>query len=161
MPAGIPDAEITTTIDTRAVLDRKRAALQAHASQLADTVWVQVDEAEFAELFGQETFMRVRDRDRRRPAGDGPVRRRLTSPEMLVGVIGAGPPPDPPRRPLPGGRGPAGLTSIDGVEFDRRGDDVDEGVGPQGRERQRLPDGVGQHESLKGLSAAHGQIRRR
>jgi LmbE family N-acetylglucosaminyl deacetylase len=61
MPPGIPDAEITTTIDTRAVLDRKRAALQAHASQLADTVWVQVDEAEFAELFGQETFMRVRD----------------------------------------------------------------------------------------------------
>jgi LmbE family N-acetylglucosaminyl deacetylase len=61
MPAGIPDAEITTTIDTRAVLDRKRAAMQAHASQLADTVWVRVDEAEFAEFFGQETFIRVRD----------------------------------------------------------------------------------------------------
>jgi LmbE family N-acetylglucosaminyl deacetylase len=61
MPMGIPDAEITTTIDTRAVLDRKRAALQAHASQLADTVWVQVGEAEFAELFGEENFMRVRD----------------------------------------------------------------------------------------------------
>ncbi len=62
MPAGIPDAEITTTIDTSAVLDRKRAALNAHASQLADTVWVQVGETEFAELFGQETFLRVRDR---------------------------------------------------------------------------------------------------
>jgi LmbE family N-acetylglucosaminyl deacetylase len=59
---GIPDAEITTSIDTSAVLDRKRAALKAHASQLADTVWVQVGETEFAELFGQETFMRVRDR---------------------------------------------------------------------------------------------------
>jgi LmbE family N-acetylglucosaminyl deacetylase len=62
MPVGIPDSEITTTIDTSAVVDRKRAALKAHASQLADTVWVQVGEAEFAELFGQETFRRVRDR---------------------------------------------------------------------------------------------------
>ncbi len=61
MPVGIPDSEITTTIDTRAVLDRKRAALEAHASQLADTVWVQVGATEFAELFGQETFIRVLD----------------------------------------------------------------------------------------------------
>jgi LmbE family N-acetylglucosaminyl deacetylase len=60
-PVGVPEARITTTIDTRAALDRKRAALEAHASQLADTVWVQVGMAEFAELFGQETFTRVRD----------------------------------------------------------------------------------------------------
>ncbi len=61
-PAGVPDGAITTTIDTRVALERKRAALQAHASQLADTVWVRVDEDEFAELFGQETFIRARDR---------------------------------------------------------------------------------------------------
>ncbi len=60
-PVGTPDSIITTTIDAIAALDRKRAALQAHASQLADTVWVKVGEAEFAELFGQETFIRVRD----------------------------------------------------------------------------------------------------
>ena len=40
-------SEITTTIDTSAVLDRKRAALEAHASQLADTVWVKVGETRF------------------------------------------------------------------------------------------------------------------
>lgn len=60
-PAGVPDSTITTTIDTATALDRKRAALLAHASQLADTVWVKVGEAEFDDLFGQETFIRVRD----------------------------------------------------------------------------------------------------
>ncbi|MBO0728001.1 MAG: PIG-L family deacetylase [Acidimicrobiaceae bacterium] len=60
-PVGVPDATITTTVDTGAALDRKRAALEAHASQLADTVWVKIGEAEFGDLFGQETFIRVRD----------------------------------------------------------------------------------------------------
>ena len=60
-PAGIPESLITTTIDTRGGLDRKRAALEAHASQLADTVWVKIGEADFALLFGRETFVRVRD----------------------------------------------------------------------------------------------------
>jgi LmbE family N-acetylglucosaminyl deacetylase len=60
-PAGVPEAAITTTVDTRVGLERKRAALQAHASQLGDTVWVRVDDKEFAELFGQETFIRARD----------------------------------------------------------------------------------------------------
>jgi LmbE family N-acetylglucosaminyl deacetylase len=61
-PATISDADITTVIDVTAVVDRKRAALVAHASQLADTVWVQVPDAEFADLFGREWYRRVRDR---------------------------------------------------------------------------------------------------
>lgn len=61
-PAGGSEADITTVVDASAVVGRKRAALAAHASQLADTVWVQVPEAEFADLFGQESFTRVRDR---------------------------------------------------------------------------------------------------
>ena len=64
VPAGIPETEITTVIDTGAVADRKRAALEAHASQLADTAWVKVSPEEFAELFGQEFFVRARDRSR-------------------------------------------------------------------------------------------------
>jgi LmbE family N-acetylglucosaminyl deacetylase len=61
-PPGIPDTAITTVIDVETVVERKRAALEAHASQLADTVWVKVSEEEFAALFGQESFVRSRDR---------------------------------------------------------------------------------------------------
>jgi LmbE family N-acetylglucosaminyl deacetylase len=60
-PVGVPDDQITTVVDTRMALDQKRAALEAHASQLADTVWVKVSDEGFAELFGQESFVRVRD----------------------------------------------------------------------------------------------------
>jgi LmbE family N-acetylglucosaminyl deacetylase len=62
VPPGIPDTDITTVVDTRTVVERKRAALEAHASQLADTVWVKVSEEEFADLFGRESFVRSRDR---------------------------------------------------------------------------------------------------
>jgi LmbE family N-acetylglucosaminyl deacetylase len=58
---GIPEEDITTTVDTRVGLERKRAALLAHDSQLADTVWVKVDADDFADLFGQESFVRARD----------------------------------------------------------------------------------------------------
>jgi LmbE family N-acetylglucosaminyl deacetylase len=61
-PMGIPESMITTVVETRPVLDRKRAALHAHASQLADTVWVKVPDEDFADLFGQETFVRALDR---------------------------------------------------------------------------------------------------
>jgi LmbE family N-acetylglucosaminyl deacetylase len=53
---------ITTVIDTRTALDRKHAALHAHASQLADTVWVKVPDEDFADLFGHESFVRALDR---------------------------------------------------------------------------------------------------
>jgi LmbE family N-acetylglucosaminyl deacetylase len=59
MPRGVPDELITSVIDTRPYLAQKRTALIAHASQLADTIWVRATEAEFAELFGHESFTRV------------------------------------------------------------------------------------------------------
>src|SRR5262249_27675760 len=61
-PAGIPDPAITTLIDTGSAVERKRAALEAHTSQLADTVCVKASNEEFAGLFGQESFVRFRDR---------------------------------------------------------------------------------------------------
>lgn len=60
--SGISDITITTVIDTGAAVERKRAALEAHASQLLDTVWVKASKEDFAELFGQESFVRSRDR---------------------------------------------------------------------------------------------------
>jgi LmbE family N-acetylglucosaminyl deacetylase len=59
-PAGSLTA-VTTVVDTRRVVAAKRAALQAHASQLADTVWVRASDDDFTELFGEESFARVRD----------------------------------------------------------------------------------------------------
>jgi LmbE family N-acetylglucosaminyl deacetylase len=51
------EARITTTIDIRSVLDRKRAALLTHASQIADS-WFSKLPAEVAEAaFGKETFI--------------------------------------------------------------------------------------------------------
>ncbi len=61
-PVGIPENLITTVVDTRVALDRKRAALHAHASQLADTVWVRMTDEDFAELFGKESFVLAMDR---------------------------------------------------------------------------------------------------
>jgi LmbE family N-acetylglucosaminyl deacetylase len=62
VPTGVPDDMITTSVDVHSVLDRKRSALLAHASQLADTVWVRASDEDFSELFGQESFILVRDR---------------------------------------------------------------------------------------------------
>lgn len=61
-PAPPPDSVITTVVDTHGVVGAKRAALEAHASQLHDTVWVLVSKEEFAELFGEESFVRAWDR---------------------------------------------------------------------------------------------------
>jgi LmbE family N-acetylglucosaminyl deacetylase len=55
-------ARITTSVDTTAVADRKRAALRAHASQLAETWFAKVPEPVFDEVFGTETFIREQDR---------------------------------------------------------------------------------------------------
>lgn len=62
VPAGPRDVEITTVIDVGSAVERKHAALEAHASQLSDTVWVQASKEDFAELFGEESFVRSRDR---------------------------------------------------------------------------------------------------
>jgi LmbE family N-acetylglucosaminyl deacetylase len=59
MPRGVPDELITSVIDTRPYLAQKRAALLAHASQLADTIWVRASAQDFEELFGRESYTRL------------------------------------------------------------------------------------------------------
>jgi LmbE family N-acetylglucosaminyl deacetylase len=59
VPQGVPDEQITTVIDTRPYLEQKRTALLAHASQLADTLWVNAPQDDFVDLFGRESFVRV------------------------------------------------------------------------------------------------------
>jgi LmbE family N-acetylglucosaminyl deacetylase len=56
------EQRITTTVDTTDVSARKRAALAAHASQLDHSWWLAFPEDAFAEVFGQETFVRAEDR---------------------------------------------------------------------------------------------------
>jgi LmbE family N-acetylglucosaminyl deacetylase len=56
------EERITTSVDTTAVADRKRAALSAHASQLDESWWLRFPSDAFAEVFGNETFIRARDR---------------------------------------------------------------------------------------------------
>ena len=51
------EAAITTTIDISSVLDRKRAALLTHASQIADSWFSKIPPDVAAEVFGQETFI--------------------------------------------------------------------------------------------------------
>jgi LmbE family N-acetylglucosaminyl deacetylase len=53
------EARITTTVDIRPVLDRKRAALLTHASQIADSWFTKIPPEIGEEVFGQETFIRV------------------------------------------------------------------------------------------------------
>jgi LmbE family N-acetylglucosaminyl deacetylase len=55
------EARITTTIDTRPVVARKRDALAAHSSQLQESWFSKMPEELFAEVFGQENFIRLRD----------------------------------------------------------------------------------------------------
>lgn len=59
--AAEAEERITTSIDIRPVLDRKREALFAHASQIQDS-WFSKLPPEVSEVaFGQETFVRVTD----------------------------------------------------------------------------------------------------
>jgi LmbE family N-acetylglucosaminyl deacetylase len=63
MRAQMEEAErrITTTVDIRPVLDRKREALLTHSSQIQDS-WFSKIPADIAqEAFGVETFIRVSD----------------------------------------------------------------------------------------------------
>jgi LmbE family N-acetylglucosaminyl deacetylase len=61
MPLGVADELITSTVDVRAHVGEKRAALEAHSSQLTETIWTAVSEDEFVEYFGTETYTRVQD----------------------------------------------------------------------------------------------------
>jgi LmbE family N-acetylglucosaminyl deacetylase len=55
------EARITTTVDIRSVLDIKRQALFAHASQIAESWFAKVPQALLSETFGFETFIRAAD----------------------------------------------------------------------------------------------------
>jgi LmbE family N-acetylglucosaminyl deacetylase len=63
MQRQIEEAEgrITTTIDIGSVLDRKRAALMAHASQIRESWFSKIPPEVARQAFGQETFIRARD----------------------------------------------------------------------------------------------------
>jgi LmbE family N-acetylglucosaminyl deacetylase len=57
---GMPDALITTRIDVTPVLDRKRAAMAAHASQIPpESFFLAIPEAAFSRAFGLEWFIRL------------------------------------------------------------------------------------------------------
>ncbi len=55
---GMPDAEITHGVDVTSVLVRKRAAMRAHASQIADdSFFLAMPDEAFAMAFGTEWFV--------------------------------------------------------------------------------------------------------
>ena len=56
---AVPDEEIAAAIDVRGVLGAKRAAMAAHASQLADAPWLSLDDDAFAAAMGWEWFVRA------------------------------------------------------------------------------------------------------
>jgi LmbE family N-acetylglucosaminyl deacetylase len=67
---GVTEDQITTTVDVREFVDRKRAAMIAHASQIPDdSFFLQMPLDAFREAFGWEWFIRR----------DGPRTRRETS----------------------------------------------------------------------------------
>ena len=55
------EQRITTTIDIRAVLARKREALFAHRSQISDSWFSKIPDGLALEVFGRESFIRARD----------------------------------------------------------------------------------------------------
>lgn len=58
----LEEQRITTTIDISDVLALKREALLSHASQIADSWFSKIPADIAAEVFGQESFIRVTDR---------------------------------------------------------------------------------------------------
>lgn len=68
-PMGTPEAEITLGVDVVAFVDRKRAAIAAHRSQVSDqSFFMQMPPDLFAQAFGREWFI---EHDRR-PSPAGP-----------------------------------------------------------------------------------------
>ncbi len=60
MELGVDEARITTFVDVHGVLDRKRAAMAAHASQIsAESFFLAMADDVFADFFGTEWFIRV------------------------------------------------------------------------------------------------------
>jgi LmbE family N-acetylglucosaminyl deacetylase len=52
---------ITTTIDVSGAVERKRAALQLHASQIEESFFAKLPADAFQTIFSEEDFIRVRD----------------------------------------------------------------------------------------------------
>ena len=66
---GVPEDQITTAVDVTGYLDRKRAAMAAHASQISETsFFLAMQPEQFAQAFGTEWFIRQGD------AGPGQMR---------------------------------------------------------------------------------------
>jgi LmbE family N-acetylglucosaminyl deacetylase len=58
---GLPDADISTWVDTAEFADQKFDALAAHASQGDNIFFLRMGRDRFADLMGTETFVRVQD----------------------------------------------------------------------------------------------------
>jgi LmbE family N-acetylglucosaminyl deacetylase len=71
---GVPTVLVTTTVDVRPVLDAKRAAMSAHASQIPETASaMRLPTDAFAAVYGYEWFLRR--------GGPGPIET-LASPSL-------------------------------------------------------------------------------
>jgi LmbE family N-acetylglucosaminyl deacetylase len=55
------EARITTTVDTREFVERKRKALGAHASQIEESWLSRIPPEVYVEVFGDESFIRAHD----------------------------------------------------------------------------------------------------
>jgi N-acetyl-1-D-myo-inositol-2-amino-2-deoxy-alpha-D-glucopyranoside deacetylase/mycothiol S-conjugate amidase len=65
-PFGVDDDRVTTFVDVSAYVQPKRAALEAHRTQMGpEQFFMKLPQNLFAEAFGQETFQRA--------AGEGPT----------------------------------------------------------------------------------------
>jgi LmbE family N-acetylglucosaminyl deacetylase len=56
------ERRITTNVDIRPVLERKRGALMSHASQIRESWFSKIPPDVGAEVFGRESFIRAQDR---------------------------------------------------------------------------------------------------
>jgi len=56
------ERQITTNVDIRSVLDRKRAALLSHASQIRESWFAKVPPEIGEQVFGRESFIRAMDK---------------------------------------------------------------------------------------------------
>lgn len=58
-PVGVPTVMVSSTVDVHGVLDRKRAAISAHASQIPSTAEpLTMDTATFSAVYGYEWYVR-------------------------------------------------------------------------------------------------------
>jgi mycothiol conjugate amidase Mca len=59
-PFGVADERVTTSVDVSAYVGQKRAALEAHRTQMGpEQFFMRLPTELFAEVFGRETFQRV------------------------------------------------------------------------------------------------------